>query len=58
MEVAPEVKKWKVGIPRSRATLKHGYGYLVECPCVRHADMHRIRVGYVSDMPRGISLTK
>ena len=31
------------------STLKHGYGYLVECPCVGHApDMHRIRVQYAT----------
>ena len=39
-------------------SLKHGYDYLVECSCVRHADTHRIRIGYVSDTPRGVSLTK
>ena len=35
--------------------LKHGYGSMVECPCVGHVDM-RTRVGYVSDTPRGVSL--
>ena len=30
---------------------------MVECPCVGHADTHRIRAGYVSDTPRGVSLT-
>ena len=38
--------------------VKHGYGYLVECSCVGHADTHRIRVGYVFDTPHGVSLTK
>ena len=38
--------------------LKHGYGYLVECPCVGHADTHRIRISYVSDTPRSVLLTK
>ena len=36
----------------------HGHDYLVECLCIGHADMHRICVGYVFDMPRGVSLTK
>ena len=27
------------------------------CRTRRHADTHRIRVGYVSDTPRGVSLT-
>ena len=39
-------------------SLKHGHGYLVECPCVGHVDTHRTRVEYVSNTPHGISLTK
>ena len=38
--------------------LMHGHGYSMQCPCIGHADTHRIRVGYVSDTPRGVSLTK
>ena len=37
--------------------MKHEYDNLVECPCVGQVDT-RTRAGYVSDTPRGVSLTK
>ena len=47
----------KSSSPNSSEARIRQYGGVSVCRTRGHVDTHRIRVGYVSDTPRGVSLT-